>query len=160
MTGDCYDCFEQLDEINAVFEKAVDTYGVDSVMFYKINGTSFGDQFSVHKYPTVVYLDPAIDTPNKAAKKRLIGPLVTPNSFDHFVMECVELAPDQIELTHYVPDDREPGKDLDPQVLSNDLDAAMEYIGMLKEALTDSYIENAQQGEHHYEYLEDDELVM
>lgn len=54
-------------------------------MFYKLDGINFANRYNVHTYPTVVYVDiePAND-------RRLVGPMVTDNSLDQFIMECVE----------------------------------------------------------------------
>jgi hypothetical protein len=56
-------------------------------MFYKLDGNNFANRYSVHTYPTVVYVD---KEPNNGAQKRLVGPMITDNSLDQFIMECVE----------------------------------------------------------------------
>ena len=56
-TSENTDCFQQVDAINSAYQKAVVSYGADSVAFYKVLGGLFAQEFNVHTYPSFVYVD-------------------------------------------------------------------------------------------------------
>lgn len=175
VTSASLEAFEMIDEVNNSFQKAVSSYGIDSVIFYKIDGNEFADQFSVHTYPTIVYVEQQSDS--KVALRRLVGPMITERGLDRFVMECVETASPAAEeqkIESGVSSKGEDAKGLDPEVLMEEVKAAEAYIDALKSALTDAYKENSNLHSHEHDhdhtlpseyadyvyfYLEQDELT-
>jgi len=82
-------------------------------------------------------------------------------------MECVETIPSQKVRGKESESDEEPKREMDPKILLADLKASLEYVEILKEALTEAYTEVAEKHHHHqqdtsheYHYLEEDEFVL
>ena len=89
VTADCNRCYEQIDEINEAWLKAIETYGIDSVIFYKIVGKEFASEYGIHTYPTLTAV--ANQTQIKQGEiQRLSGSLLTKNNIAKFVMEHVD----------------------------------------------------------------------
>ena len=146
MDAESVDCYNQLDSLNSAFTKAVSSYGIDSVMFYKVVGDLFSAQFDVHTYPTFVYVDPEAiltkiddDDFGKLNLKRIAGPIVTENNVATLVMNCVEDTYAQANadsLQRWAQ--RLQAMDdsfFDASVLLNDLRTSFDYIGQLEEAV-------------------------
>ena len=95
-TGQCKECYDQIDDINDAWTATINTYGIDSVIFYKVNPGLVDEKVGIHTYPTFLYFEP-IDVINSHSNieeyvpmRRLIGPEIEHNTLNRFVMECVE----------------------------------------------------------------------
>ena len=63
-TSDCFKCYEQLDNLNRVHERAINSYGSDHVAIFKVNQTiasqvndNMSDKFGIHTFPSFVYFE-------------------------------------------------------------------------------------------------------
>lgn len=138
------DCYHQIDDINLAYSKAVASYGVDSVMFYKVFGGLFAQDFNIHTYPTIVYidspedLDTIIDSKRDGLNlKRLTGATITENQLSQLVFDCVEGNYDETHMESYARWLDQVGRmneaELAPEVLLHDLRMSYDEAEYLKD---------------------------
>jgi len=91
--------------MNLAYEKAIRSFGADSVMFYKVFGGLFAKKFNVYMYPTFVYVESKKDAPTVVDSnekglnlKRVTGATFGENQISQLVLDCVEGSYDKTHM--------------------------------------------------------------